>query len=469
MARATRILFLLMVATQLVPAQAAEPAQPASTAAPKNIVFLLGDGMGAAQIKAYRAFADDPSTAEVEPLLFDRFQVGAIATESIALNCDEVGENCVRNPFGVTDSAASATAYATGVDTLINRLGMDLQGNKLTSILEMAARAGMGTGVVSTSQVTHASPAAFVAHVELRSEYAAIADQYFDNQVNGKPLAQLILGGGVRDFRREDRDVAAQLGEAGYALVDNRTDLAAADSLPLLGLFAPVGLPRHWDRPPETPSLSDMTRKALELLARNEKGFFLFIEGSQIDWAGHGNDIVGVISEMEGFHEAVRDVLDFAQSGGETLVLITADHETGGMSLGRDGIYEWNPTIMRDMDSTPAAMTERFLKDGRGPLSATVAQMVPFALTAQERDLLDAAERESGAVFDAITNLMNERTHTGWSTDGHTGVDVPLFATGPGSTPFRGVLQNETLGKLMIEALQQCDRTGTPTCNTAGR
>ena len=115
----------------------------------------------------------------------------------------------------------------------------------------------------------------------------------------------------------------------------------------LLGLFAPDGLPRAWDRNDSDPSLAEMTRLALPILNRNEAGFFLMVEGSQIDWASHKNSVPGVISEMEDFIAAVQVVLDFAKNQGDTLVIITADHETGGMALGRDGIYRWNAEPLR--------------------------------------------------------------------------------------------------------------------------
>lgn len=446
--------FLVVLLSSLVPLSALAQTSPEPTS-PRNVIFLLGDGMGPAYIKAYRAFADNPSTPGIESLAIDPLNTGSVATDSIVMQCTgPLGSNCVRNPYGITDSAASATAYATGVDTLNERVGMDADGKALLSVLEIAARLGKGTGVVSTSQVTHASPAAFVAHVEERRQYDLIADQYFDNQVDGRPLAQVILGGGVRDFRRSERDVAEQFMTAGYGYVEDRDTLLAADSLPLLGLFAPVGMPRHWDRPDTSPTLAEMTGKAIELLAPNEQGFFLMVEGSQIDWAGHGNDIAGVISEMQGFLEAIDVALAFARDQGNTLVVITADHETGGLSIARDGVYEWNPVPMRGMRLTPQGITQLFMLDEEASLVELLQANVEFELTSQERQTLELVERDEREAYEALTGIMDQRTLTGWASDGHTGVDVPLYATGPGSENFHGVLQNERLGQLLIEAVQ---------------
>ncbi len=441
-----------------------ESSLAASSAGPRNIIFFLGDGMGPAQVKAYRLYADDPSTGIIDPLPIDRLQVGGVATEAITVDCEE-GETtrgCRRTPYGVSDSAASATAYATGSDTVNGMLGVGPEGTRLTTILERAAAAGWGTGVVSTSQVTHASPAAFVAHVPSRQMTHEIADQFFENRHEGRPVAQVILGGGIDDFRREDRDVAAQfVEEAGYTLLSDRAELEATDGDRLLGLFAPVGLPRKWDRPETIPSLADMTGKAIETLARNEQGFFLFVEGSQIDWAAHGNDIAGVVSEMADFMEAIDVGLDFARDRDDTLIVVTADHETGGLSIGRDGAYAWNPEPLRGMTATPALIVERYLM-GEDSLSTVLAAHATLELTETEQALLDATPREGDAAYAAITQLLDERTLTGWTTEGHTGVDVALYATGPGSETLRGTLENEALGRHLMKLVPAPDGFAEP-------
>lgn len=419
---------------------------------PRNVILFIADGMGFSYVKAYRAYADDPATPIIDPLPFDALLVGAIATDSIVLDCaPDEPDSCVRDVYGVTDSAASATAYATGRDTLNGVLSMGPDGERYPTVLEQAAAAGMGTGVVSTSQVTHASPAAFVAHVAARRDYGAIADQFLDNQIDGRPVAQVILGGGTRDFRREDRDVAqALVDDMGYTLLETAEDLESADGERLLGLFASVGLPRNWDRPRTVPTLAAMTEKAIATLARNDRGFFLVVEGSQVDWAGHGNDIAGVVSEMEGFTEAVQVGLDFAAGRDDTLLVITADHETGGLSIGRDGIYAWNPRPLRGLKATPEGMVEAFAA-GDDSLPAVLEAHSSLMLTLPESASLDAAGRDPEAAYGALVDVLNRRTLTGWTTSGHTGVDVPLYATGPGSEALRGTLENEALGQQLLE------------------
>jgi alkaline phosphatase len=430
---------------------------------PRNIILMVGDGMGYAHVKAYRYFADDPAVPGIASLSFEQYLVGSVATEAITLNCQEDDESqCVQDPYGITDSASSASAYATGLDTLVGRLGMSVDNLRQENISEKARRQGIAVGIVSTSQVTHATPAAFYAHVGDRSEGNGIADQLFDNQWQGQPLPQVILGGGLQMLQREDRDITADFVAAGYTLVTDKSALQQASSTRLLGLFAPIGLPRAWDRPATTPSLADMTGAALKSLEQNAQGFFLMVEGSQIDWAAHSNDVVGVVSEMQDFHAAIDVALAYAAGRTDTLVVITADHETGGLSMGRDDEYFWNPRPMQNLKRTPAAITEEFLA-GDQPLSVVAAPHLPFALTEEEREKLDVAKVETPPypeygvdgtqAYTLLSLLFDHHTQTAWTSMGHTGVDVPVYATGPGSEKLHGVIQNEVLGQLLQSLL----------------
>ena len=426
-------------------------AAPAIAETPRNLILLIGDGMGPSQVKAYRLYADDPATELIEPLLIDPLLVGAVATDSIEMDCIK-GQSpaCIVDPYGITDSASSATAYATGRDTLVGRISMDLSGQDMPTLLESAKMRGKSAGMVVTSQITHATPAAFASHVMHRDQEDLIADQYFDRQWSGAPMLDVMLGGGLDYLRRPDRDLVSEFRQAGYQVALDRTQLMAMDGTRLLGLFAPADLPRAWDREPTMPSLAEMTTVALSALNRNANGFFLMVEGSQVDWAAHRKSVPGVISEMEDFISAIRVALDFAQSHGDTLLIITADHETGGMSLGRDDIYRWNPRPLRGVTHTPKKMTADYLASDR-PLSSFVAASVPFELTKVERWELDTTEREEEPARRAISALFNRRTLTGWSPEGHTGVDVPLYAYGPGHERFHGVMNNEVLGQIMWE------------------
>jgi alkaline phosphatase len=413
---------------------------------PRNVIFMLGDGMGFAQVKAYRMYADDPSTELVEPLPMEAYQVGSVSTDSIRLNCS--GDDCVRDPHGFTDSASSATAYATGQDTIVGHLSVTGSGENLPTVLERARTRGKSTGMVATSQVTHASPAAFGSHVLSRNDKHVIANQYFDRQWHEAPMVDVLLGGGLGDMRRGDRDLLPEFRAAGYEIALNRQELLKSSGDRLVGLFADEGLPRAWSRGNDIPSLAEMTETAVRTLNRNPEGFFLMVEGSQIDWGAHANSVVDVVGEMEDFIAAVRLVLDFAHKQGDTLVIITADHETGGMALGRDGIYRWNAEPLRGISHSTLWMMQEYLQ-GDEPLSTIVARNVPFELSESEIRALDAAKRKESSAKAALAALFNQRTHTGWSTSGHTGIDVPLYVFGPGSENFGGVMQNEAVGQVL--------------------
>lgn len=417
---------------------------------PRNLIIMIGDGMGPAQVSAFRAFRDDPETVAVETLPVDSILVGNVRTKSMGA------------PWVVVDSAAAATAYATGQPTWNEVVGLDASGEPLETLFERARRQDMGVGIAVTSEVTHATPASFLAHVDYRKKYARIADQLFDNQIDGRPIADILLGGGRTHLQREDRNLVGEFENAGYRIAMTASELTqSAGSDLVLGLFAPRGLPAAWDRDPTIPSLAEMTRFALESLSGNRNGFVLLVEGSQIDWAGHDNQIAKLMSEMGDFMDAIEVALDFAEADGETLVMITADHETGGLSLGvedhpfvADEAYVWDPRPLQQLDGTPLGMVIG-MEPGQSLLEAAT-HYFPFELDAAERELLTNAGSGEDAVV-ALNLILDRRTGTGWSTGGHTGVDVPLYAYGPGSEALRGSHASEAVG-IRLNQLMFADR-----------
>ena len=288
----------------------------------KNVIFMIGDGMGNPYTTGYRYFKANHSDKRVPQTAFDTYLVGQQATYP-----EDEEEN-------VTDSASAATAMAAGVKTYNNAIALDNDKSKTETVLERAKKVGKSTGLVATSEITHATPAAYGAHNVSRKNMAEIADDYFDDQIDGQHKVDVLLGGGSELFARKDRDLVKEFSQAGYGHVTDKKSLNENQDDKILGLFAPGGLPKMIDRTEEVPSLADMTEAALQRLDKNEKGFFLMVEGSQIDWAGHSNDIVGAMSEMQDFEAAFEKAIDFAKKDGETLVVTTADNSTGGLSLG---------------------------------------------------------------------------------------------------------------------------------------
>ncbi|MEF1302284.1 alkaline phosphatase, partial [Vibrio owensii] len=312
--------------------------------APKNIIFMIGDGMGPAFTTTYRYYHDDPKTEEIEPTIFDSILVGMAKTYP-----DDVTY--------VTDSAASATALSTGVKSYNGAIAVDTDKQPIKTMLEMAKEEGMTTGLVATSQINHATPASFAAHNESRRNYDAIANDYIDNKVDDQLPVDLLLGGGVRYFERDDRNLVDEFKQQGYQYITDFKQLPALQTLPALGLFADKAFPFALDENPTR--LEQMTNKALSLLQRQDNGFFVMIEGSQIDWCGHANDIACAMAEMSDFAKSVELAKAYVDGHPDTLLVVTADHSTGGLTLGANGQYQWDTEVIKGVHKTawPLAMS----------------------------------------------------------------------------------------------------------------
>jgi alkaline phosphatase len=281
---------------------------------PQNIILLIGDGMGTNYVSAsVLSMNNDP---------FRKFPVVGL---SVTCDADRL----------VTESAAAATAIATGYRTNKGHLSVDPKTKKpMTTLFEVAEKIGKSTGVVVTSTVTHATPGAFLSHIADRSKENEIALQYSQTDVD------VVIGGGLKFFgKRNDKiNLVDTLKNHGYKFFSDLKDLSSYKSgNKFYALLSDEGLPHANQR---NYSLSDLTRIALENLKKNKKGFVLMVEGSQIDWAGHDNNQDYLLSEQKDFNGAINTALEFAEKDGNTLVIVTADHETGGMAIvggNRDG------------------------------------------------------------------------------------------------------------------------------------
>lgn len=414
----------------------------------KNIIFLIGDGMGTPYTSAYRYMKDDPSTKVMEKTVFDPYLVGAQMTYP-----DDDSQN-------VTDSASAATAMSAGVKTYNAAIAVDPNKAEVKTVLEQAKENGKATGLVATSEITHATPAAFGAHDISRKNMDAIANDYYDELINGKQKVDVLLGGGKTNFVREDRDLTKEFQNAGFSYVTDRKALLADKNKQILGLFADGGLDKMIDRTSETPSLAEMTNTAIDRLRSNENGFFLMVEGSQIDWAGHDNDIVGAMSEMDDFAAAFQAAIDFAKEDGETLVVATADHSTGGLTLGKDGEYNFFVDPIKAALRTPDYMAARIAEGAS--VEETLKSYLKLELTAEEiHSVKDAAKKEANKDADvtkidnAIEKIIDNRSFTGWTTGGHTGEDVPVYAYGPSSHRFTGLIDNTDNAKIIFDILNK--------------
>ncbi len=294
------ILCLPLLSLHPLPSERAEPHA-------KNVILMIGDGMGISQITAGMYM-------NMNRLNLERIKhIGLIKTYS--------SDNLI------TDSAAGATAFACGVKTYNGAIGVDAAGKPVTNLFEVLQKRGMSTGLVATSSLSDATPASFYAHQAQRTSYEAITSDFLAGSVD------LAIGGGRRLFtqREDERDILAELEAQGYAI---HKDLEKARKEPSKQMFV-IESPGHMPavRRGRGDFLSASSQFAMEQLGHNDKGFMLMIESSQIDWGGHSNDDKYVITEMIDFDDAIGVVLDFAEKDGNTLVVITADHETGGLAI----------------------------------------------------------------------------------------------------------------------------------------
>jgi alkaline phosphatase len=280
---------------------------------PKNIILLIGDGMGLAQI--YAGF-----TVNHGQLNLLRFKNIGFSKTNSATNY-------------ITDSGAGGTALATGYKTYNGAIGVDKDTIPRRSILEYANMKGLSTGLVSTSAITHATPASFIAHNKKRDDYEGIATDFLKTDID------VFIGGGRKNFsdRSDNRNLLNELRAKNYQVIFSMDSIKDTKQGKLAGLTASESnlsiIEGRGDMLPEA------TKTAMNILSNNKKGFFLMVEGSQIDWGAHDNNADFVTSEVIDFDKAIGNALEFAQTDGNTLVIVTADHETGGMTI-VDGNYD---------------------------------------------------------------------------------------------------------------------------------
>ena len=331
-----------------------------SSSSPKNVIFLISDGAGLSQISSAYYFKDSS-------VHYSRFKhIGLIQTHS--------------SDSDITDSAASGTAFATGKKTYNGAIGVLDDITRVENLVEIASAKGVKSGIVSTSSITHATPASFYAHVVSRNQENEIAKQLSESDVD------FFAGGGIDFFIQgaERQNLFDILGSKGFTL--NTKELDAFKTIKnknkLAYLLADKSMPKMLDGRGDF--LKNATLLGIEFLNQNDQPFFMMSEGSQVDWGGHANDAEYLISELIDFDETIGAVLDFAEKDGETLVIVTSDHETGGFTLSGKKYTDANGNIHNDYRTIDPS----------------------------------------------------------FSTGGHSATLIPVFAYGPGSEEFKGIYDN---------------------------
>ncbi len=321
----------------------------------KNVIMLIGDGMGPQQMGLLEAYARQAPNSIYKGNPTSLSEITAASTVGLSMH----------NPADalVVDSAASASQLATGTFSPSEAIGVDARGDAVETVLELAKKEGRATGLVSDTRLTHATPAAFASHQPHRSLENEIAvNMLKSNSVD------VMLSGGLRHWvpasvnekgeayesvqsmtgdafsisskRKDERNLLQEAKDQGYELAFDRKQLSSLEDGRVLGLFSNSGMmdgivysQTRNDEARKEPTLKEMTVKAIDLLEQNDKGFFLMVEGGQIDWAGHNNDAGTMLHEMIKFDETIKAVYEWAKGRDDTLVLVTADHETGSFGF----------------------------------------------------------------------------------------------------------------------------------------
>ena len=438
---------------------ASVPGSEGRVQTPKNIIIMFADGAAPTQwdfgrysskVLRQRPFV---STEHV----FREGSVGLLVTGS--------------NDAYVTDSAAAASAMATGVKVANGVVSIAPDGRSLPTVMEAAKAQGKRIGLVTTATIYDATPAAFSVHAKSRDDSQALVDQYLALEPD------VLMGGGAEYFlpegvsrgrRKDGRDIIAAFRARGYEVVRNTAQLHAAAGAKLLGLFADEFMAFEIDRDPANePTTAEMAAVALNALSKNgPNGFVLLVENENVDTAGHANDAAPLMRALWAFDDAVKVALEFQRNSPDTLVIVTGDHETGGFSpteapkdltpgSGANGIYQGNAQL-RMLDRISMSFIAAAEKLSHNPSGVLLDELLAthfrgFTLDPDLRELIlkqpPYGRNYTYGVQNALGRMVARQTGFNWGTWGHTSEPVLVGATGPGAELFRGYQDNTDFGK----------------------
>ena len=498
-------LALVSAASVLADPTAALAQTPARSSDAKNIILFIGDGMGYTHVTAGRQrFYGAAGKLNLERLT----TTGQVSTYAV--------EESSAKPALVTDSASSGTAWSSGVKTYNAALGVDSFGKKVPTLMEQAKAAGMRTGNVSTAEITDATPAAMMSHVLLRgcqgptysdASCKPASPQTTDasvlvpvaEQIARNGAADVIFGGGLSRFEPDDEaalkaqgyQVLGSFGAAGTTpqtastqRVATRDDLTGTTAAKVIGLFSrgnltvekskaelPAGAPQKAE-----PNLVDMTTKAIELLKSGDQGFLLQVEGALIDKRSHANDATQTLQEIKAFDDAVKVARDFAAADGNTLVIVTADHECAGFNVIEKGSFTnaeaaAPPTNVdggNNANNSVPSRTSGNVRDGarsngivNGPSTRPSPTGSPAATptsglfgSADPKNFAPATFRTTDDPAGVQDGSAEASLWLTYLSGNHTGADVPIYAFGPESSRFSGAQDNTDLYRDMFAALR---------------
>lgn len=441
---------------------------------PKYVFYFIGDGMGINQVNGTEMYMADKGEGRigVKPLLFANFPIVGYATTFSASN-------------PITDSAAAGTALATGHKTYNGAIGVDTSKSSVESVAEKAKKAGKRVGIATSVSIDHATPAAFYAHQPNRDMNYEIALDLI------KADFDFYAGGGflkptTNAKKQEVRSIFPQMEEAGYTLAygldQYKAKAAQAEKMVMMQAEGknPDCLPYAIDREDDDLSLKQITESALEFLTKGKnKGFFLMVEGGKIDWACHGNDPATAFNEVMDMDEAIAVAYEFYKKHPkETLIVVTADHETGGMGLGNSN-YEMKLKMLDEQEHSQDVLSHQITNLRRMRKVMNWNEMKEFlgekmgfwkevpVSWEQEKMLRDAYEEsfvKNHVVFEkslyakteplavVAKQVMSQIAQVGWTSGTHTAGYVPVYAVGAKSELFCGKMDNTEIPARIIKA-----------------
>lgn len=401
---------------------------------PKNVIFLIGDGMGLAHVTLTDFVFGDLNMMKMP-------YTGFASTYS--------------NSNTITDSAAAGTALSTGFKTDNGMIGMTPDKKPAETLLEKGIKLGKKTGMVTTTAITHATPACFTAHVEKRYFQRDIAEQQAKSDFN-------VLFGGGKKYMEKNYDSAKK---HGFEIVNTSKELMNAHSDKVMGIFAKDHMNYSLDRTADEPSLALMTRKAIELLSKdNDKGFFLVVEGGRIDHAAHSNDPIGVIYDTKAFDKAVGEAMSYANLNKDTLVVVTADHETGGLGLGRKG-YNIYPAKFKGFKAIPDTIVSK-IKNDCSNMEQILEEYTTYKMSDFDKKELAAFKKarlaakpsaysQGGYATVKFVDMINDLAGIDWTTGDHSACMVPVMSYGMNAEDFEGFMDNTQIPVKIMNAVTE--------------
>ena len=426
----------------------AAPAVGTSSASPQKIIHLVADGMSS----GIQACADH----------YSQIYRGRRLTwfELLRRKDVQIGTMDVRSQNSlVTDSSASSSAWGSGVRIPNAHVNQTSKGEPLVTLYELMRDAGWKRGLVTTTEITHATPSGFIASVKSRDDAEAIASQYLDRRID------VALGGGRKYFlgnlRKDHRDLRGDYVKSGYAVLETPADLKKAPlDRPWMGTFASGHIPYLVDQlggltqVESTPTLAEMTRAALRHLSQSNQ-FILQVEGGRVDHGAHNNDAVAALLELIGFDEALDVCLEFQRAHPETLLVITTDHSTGNPGLNGMGTeYIQSSPLFRNVSkvrqSLPAMLSRLQLAETDEAKAAVLKEAAGYAVSSRRlQQFLPFLHKKGHSLFDglnsdtgALGQVLGNHTGITFTSTAHTSDHVPILALGPGSDRFRGFVEN---------------------------